>query len=145
MAHYWQIILVSSVDPSWNPASDAQAVDRYNTRGFFLGRFFFREGGRVGGGGKVRFIEGMSRLVLDIFPPQGGVCFRGWMIKELLLWRELHYFWTRGNLFIPLYKRIVKKTWNSSRWGLSQSQTFDKFSCSVETCPKYCIDCQGLV
>ena len=39
----------------------------------------------MGGGGKVRFIEGMSRLVLDIFPPQGGVCFRGRMIKELLL------------------------------------------------------------
>ena len=36
-----KIILVSSVDPSWNPASDAQAVDRYNT----MKVFFLRERG----------------------------------------------------------------------------------------------------
>ena len=38
-----------------------------------------------GGGGESAIYRGNEPISLDIFPPQGGVCLRGRMIKELLL------------------------------------------------------------
>lgn len=60
----------------------------------------------MGGGGKVRFIEGMSRLVLDIFPPQGGVCFRGRMITVVT---GIALFLNQGKLIYSVVQTYCKK------------------------------------